>query len=73
MSVTDTTWTCPSCSRTVVVYASDADTACAIEACQRRHAHGHAAAEAVLAHVGLADTIDPPRRRGKTPARRPQP
>jgi uncharacterized Zn finger protein (UPF0148 family) len=54
-------WTCPSCGRTVVVIASDADTVCCLEAVQKRHAHGHEAAAAVLSRLGLPDPH--PRRR----------
>lgn len=48
MSVVEQRWTCPSCSRTVVIYASETDAHCCVVACQERHAKAHAAADAVF-------------------------
>jgi hypothetical protein len=63
MSVTDPAkWTCPSCHRTVCVYASEPDQRCAIAAMQKRHAAAHKEVAMVLARLGLPNPLRPPRR-----------
>lgn len=57
-------WTCPTCHRTVVVDATDADTRCALAACQRRHAEGHRRATDVIARLGLPEPRHPGRNAG---------
>lgn len=57
MSVSDDRWTCPRCTRTVVVIASPGDTRVCLKAAQDHHRQGHCAAAEVISRLGLPDPI----------------
>ena len=65
MSFVDTDkWTCPTCSRTVVVNGTERDTTAALQAVQARHAKAHRDAAATANRVYQADRREPTRRHG---------
>jgi hypothetical protein len=58
-------WTCPQCSRSVVIDGSDHDTAAAIAAVQTRHYKAHRDAAIVDARLRKTDVRKPAPRWGQ--------
>lgn len=58
-------WTCPTCSRSVVIDGSDEDTAAAIAAVQTRHYKAHRDAAIVDAKLRKTDVRNPAPRWGQ--------
>ena len=58
-------WTCPQCSRSVVIDGSDEDTAAAIAAVMTRHGKEHRAAAVADARIRKTDVRNPAPRWGR--------
>ena len=63
--IADDRWTCPRCSRTVVVYGSLAAIRCCLTAERDRHATAHREADLMKARLRKTDVDNPAKQYGK--------